>query len=79
MMAEKKNVAKVNFETAMQRLEEIAEALEGGSRSLDESLTLFEEANRLITFCFGKLDEAEQKLKILVKEQNAFKLVDEVE
>ena len=78
-MAEKKNAAKMNFETAMQRLEEIAEALEGGSRSLDESLTLFEEANRLITFCFGKLDEAEQKLKILVKEQNAFKLVDEVE
>jgi exodeoxyribonuclease VII small subunit len=78
-MAEKKSAAKMNFETAMQRLEEIAEALEGGSRSLDESLTLFEEANRLITFCFGKLDEAEQKLKILVKEQNAFKLVEEVE
>lgn len=78
-MAEKKNAAKMNFETAMQRLEEIAEALEGGSRSLDESLALFEEANRLITFCFGKLDEAEQKLKILVKEQNAFKLVEEVE
>jgi|WetSurMetagenome_2_1015567.scaffolds.fasta_scaffold720029_2 exodeoxyribonuclease VII small subunit len=78
-MAEKKNPAKMNFESAMQRLEEIAEALESGSRSLDESLKLFEEANRLITFCFGKLDEAEQKLKILVKEQDSFKLVEEVE
>lgn len=78
-MAEKKIPAKMNFEAAMQRLEEIAEQLESSSSSLEESLKWFEEANQLITFCFGKLDEAEQKLKILVKEQDTFKLVEEAE
>jgi exodeoxyribonuclease VII small subunit len=68
---------KLNFENAMIRLEEIAEQLEDGSRSLDESLKLFEEAGKLVTFCFGKLDDAEQKFKVLVKEQDTYRLIEE--
>lgn len=68
---------KLNFEHAMERLEEIAERLEDGSQSLDESLKLFAEANKLAAFCASKLDEAEKKLKILIKDQDSFTLVDE--
>ncbi len=70
---------KMNFENAMIRLEEIAGLLEDGSRSLDESLKLFEEANKLSTFCFSRLDEAEQKLKLLVKDRDTGKLIEEAE
>jgi len=69
-------MSKMTFETAMKRLEEIAEHLEDGTRSLDESLKLFDEANRLVGFCTTKLDEAEAKLKILVKNQDKWKLVE---
>ncbi len=68
---------KLNFEHAMERLEEIAERLEEGSQSLDESLKLFAEANKLAAFCTAKLDEAEKKLKILIKDQDSYTLADE--
>jgi len=62
MMAEKK------FEEAMGRLEEIVEKLESGDLSLEDSLKMFEEGMKLIRFCSEKLEEAEQKVTMLVKE-----------
>jgi exodeoxyribonuclease VII small subunit len=61
-MAEKK------FEEAMERLEQIVESLEGGDLTLEESLKIFEEGMKLIRFCSKKLEEAEQKVTLLVKE-----------
>ena len=61
-MAEKK------FEEAMERLEQIVEALEGGDLTLEESLKIFEEGMNLIRFCSKKLEEAEQKVTLLIKE-----------
>jgi exodeoxyribonuclease VII small subunit len=63
-----------SFESAMSRLEEIAEILEQGSQSLEESIKLFEEGNALTQFCSEKLAEAENKIKILTKSGNSFKL-----
>lgn len=56
----------IKFETALARLEEIVRALDGGAAPLDESLALFEEGVKLVKLCSGKLDAAEQKIKILV-------------
>ena len=53
------------FESALKRLEEIVHSLEESSPPLDEALALFEEGKSLISLCLKKLDEAEQKLKIL--------------
>ena len=64
----------LTFEQAMQRLEEIAEILEDGSKSLDDTLILFEEGNQLLAFCQEKLENAENKLQILSKSNNQFKL-----
>ncbi len=55
------------FEQALSRIEEISEALESGQKSLDESIKLFEEVNELSKFCREKLDDAEKKVKLLVK------------
>ena len=55
----------MTFETAMTRLEEIVRQLESGKATLDESLTLYEEGIALVKLCSGRLDEAEQKIKII--------------
>ncbi len=56
----------MTFESAIARLEEIVRALEAGSEALDTSLSLFEEGIALVKFCNSKLDNAEQKIKVLV-------------
>ncbi len=63
-MAEKK------FEEAMKRLEDIVQSLEGGDLSLENSIGIFEEGMKLAGFCSKKLEEAEQKVTMLVKESN---------
>ncbi|HQG46689.1 MAG TPA: exodeoxyribonuclease VII small subunit [bacterium] len=63
-----------NFESAMDRLEEIATLLEEGSAPLEESLRLFEESNELLVFCLAKLDEAEEKIQLLSKTAEGFQL-----
>jgi exodeoxyribonuclease VII small subunit len=56
------------FEEAMKRLEAIVESLERGDLSLEASLKGFEEGMSLVNFCSKKLEEAEQKVTLLVKE-----------
>ena len=66
-MANKKD--ELSFEKALARLEEILKNLDSGSAPLDESLGMFEEGIKLIKLCNSKLDNAEQKIKILVRNQ----------
>lgn len=61
---------KMTFESALARLEEIVRAMESGSAALDSSLALFEEGIGLVKFCTNALDTAEQKVKILQKDEN---------
>jgi exodeoxyribonuclease VII small subunit len=56
-----------DFETALKRLEEIVKKLENGELSLDSALQLFEEGIKLSRFCHTKLEEAELRVEILVK------------
>ena len=55
----------MKFEEAMQLLEDIVKKLESGSLSLDESLSAFEEAVGLVKLCNERLEDAEQKVRIL--------------
>jgi len=64
----------MSFEAAFSRLEEIADILESGDAGLEQTIALFEEAKQLNKGCTEQLDEAENKLKILVKEKDRFKL-----
>jgi exodeoxyribonuclease VII small subunit len=57
-----------NFEKALNRLEEIVGKLEEGSVTLDEVLKLYEEGIGLSKKCMERLDEAELKVKKLMKD-----------
>ena len=63
-----------SFEQALQRLEEIVEALERGNLSLEESLTYFQEGTRLIKECTEQLEGAEAKIQKLVSTEEGFRL-----
>jgi len=62
----------LTFEGALVRLEQIAELLEGGSKSLEESLELFQESAELVKYCQQQLDEAEKKIQLLTKNDSGF-------
>ncbi len=59
-------VKKQTFERAMGRLEEIVSKLEQGDCDLDQSLKLFEEGAKLAAQCEEQLDQAEQKVNLLL-------------
>ncbi len=59
-------VKKKSFEESMKRLEEIVAQLEQGESGLDQSLKLFEEGTKLAVGCTKMLDEAEQKVHLLL-------------
>ena len=68
---------KSSFEKALNRLEEIVNQLESGELSLDESLKIFQEGIELSRFCTKKLQDAETKVKKLIKDSSGkFKLED---
>jgi len=56
-----------SFEAALGRLEEISARLESGEAGLEESLLMYQEGMELSAWCQKKLDEAQKKLKILVR------------
>lgn len=61
---------KITFEEALAKLEEIVRLLESGNAPLDKSLELFEEGVSLVKMCNSKLDNVEQRIKILSKGEN---------
>ncbi len=61
---------KITFEQALARLEEIVRMLESGSAPLDKSLELFEEGVKLVKMCNSQLDNVEQRIKILSKNES---------
>lgn len=61
-MAEKK------FEAALARLEEIVQELETGDLPLEQSLKFFEEGIKLSRICNKRLEEAERKVELLLKD-----------
>ena len=61
--------AKMTYEQAMARLEEIVTKLDDGSLPLDESIKLFEESTKLDSFCNTSLEKAKLKITELSEKQ----------
>ncbi len=55
----------LSFEDAFKRLEDIVARLEAGDLSLDESLALYEQGQRLARHCSQLLDAAELRVQQL--------------
>ncbi len=56
------------FEAALLKLDEIVQKLEKGDLPLEQSLVLYEEGVRLSRLCHAKLEEAEGKIELLLKD-----------
>lgn len=67
---DKNETTQIDFEKAISRLEEITLALEKDNGRLEDSLALFEEGIGLVRSCTAQLDEAEQKVKLLINNGN---------
>ena len=67
----KLNIEKLDFETAMSKLEEIVEKLGGGKVNLEEMVDLYEQGISLKQYCDKKLSDAKMKVEILVKKESA--------
>lgn len=56
-----------SFEKALAELETIVGKMESGELTLDDSLEKYEEGIKLARFCKDKLDKAEKRIEIVVK------------
>jgi exodeoxyribonuclease VII small subunit len=63
-------MAKDKFEDALGRLEEIVKKMEAGDMTLEESLKAFEEGIKLARLCAKKLDDAERRIDVLLKQED---------
>jgi exodeoxyribonuclease VII small subunit len=66
----KKMSGERDFEAALKELEQIVEQLEAGDLPLERSLALFEQGVRLSRDCQKRLDEAERRVEILLKDES---------
>lgn len=60
---------KIDFENALRELEELVERMEQGDLSLEQSLKDFERGIALTRACQQALQEAEQKVRILARNE----------
>jgi exodeoxyribonuclease VII small subunit len=65
-MAEKNKT----FENSLLELEKIVRELEQGDLSLEESLRLFEGGVKLSRECQERLNQAERRIEVLLKDEN---------
>ncbi|KMY67500.1 hypothetical protein AAU61_11775 [Desulfocarbo indianensis] len=60
-----------SFEQSLKRLEQIVDKLESEELGLEDSLKLFEEGVKLAEACGRRLDDAEKKVTILLKDRES--------
>lgn len=72
----KKKVENLSFEESLNELDTIVQNLEQGELSLEESMALFERGLNLSQVSQNKLQDAEQKIKILLEKDGKTQLSD---
>lgn len=55
----------VSFEAAMTELDQLVADMEGGKLSLEDSLAAYKRGAELLSLCRGKLDDAQQQVRVL--------------
>lgn len=65
-MSAPSNSEQPNFEAALAELQRIVADLENGSVGLEESLSRFERGVALLKTCYATLEQAEQRIEMLV-------------
>ena len=68
-----------NFETSLASLEQIVRELERGDLALEDSLKLFENGVRLARECQDRLNQAERRIEVLMRDSDGRPVVSEFE
>jgi exodeoxyribonuclease VII small subunit len=64
-----------SFEASLEALEQIVHQLEGGDLALEKSLELFEEGIRLSRQCQERLNQAERRIEVLLRDNQGHPVV----
>jgi len=64
------NAKNQTFESSLKELEKIVRRLENGDLSLEESLKLFEDGIKLSRECQERLNQAERRIEVLLKDED---------
>ncbi len=67
----KKQQSDFSYDDTLQRIEAVAERLQSGEASFEESMKLFEEGTKLIAECQKFLDSSELIIKKVVEKSGA--------
>jgi exodeoxyribonuclease VII small subunit len=67
MSSASKKTEPLNFEGAMDRLEEIVEQMESGKMMLEELIVRYEEGMKLVKICQERLASSEQRIEIITR------------
>jgi exodeoxyribonuclease VII small subunit len=65
-----KKIAKMSFEEAMTRLEDVAGILSSQKINLDQMIELYEEGTALRDHCSARLNEAKMKIEKITIDKN---------
>ena len=68
-----KNNKPKTFEEALKELEKLSEKIQDNSTNLEEMLEIFERGTYLSKYCKKKLNDIDDKIILLVKENNILK------
>ena len=68
----KNNIPKT-FEEALKELEKLSEKIQDNSTNLEEMLEIFERGTYLSKYCKKKLNDIDDKITLLVKENDILK------
>jgi exodeoxyribonuclease VII small subunit len=68
-----------SFEASLEALEEIVHQLENGDLPLEKSLELFEDGIRLSRQCQERLNQAERRIEVLLRDNQGRPVVSEFE
>jgi len=75
----KKSEPQLNFEAAMDRLEEIVDQMESGKMMLEELIVRYEEGMKLVKTCQERLASAEQRIEIITRNHSGKPVVQNFE
>jgi exodeoxyribonuclease VII small subunit len=64
-----KPLEELSYEQALQELEELVSVLETGEKDLESTLQYFERGQALASLCISLLDNAELKVKEVLKDE----------
>ncbi len=64
-MSENTNIDELNYEQALEELNELIGTLETGEKPLEETLALYERGQALYQRCLQLLEKAELKIQLL--------------